>query len=83
MRPAGQALEMSDGQAGDVDRVGLLAGGDGAGGARGAGVLLAEGGVANFRIGEETPSIAGRPRQRHERVQVAEAGRAGEQDSHD
>ena len=34
-------------------------------------LLLAEGGVANFRIGEETPSIAGRPRQRHERVQVA------------
>ena len=46
-------------------------------------LLLAEGGVANFRIGEETPRIAGRPRQRHERVQVAEAGRAGEQDSHD
>jgi len=46
-------------------------------------LLLAEGGVANFLIGEETPSIAGRPRQRHERVQVAEAGRAGEQDSHD
>ena len=62
MRPAAQALEMSDGQAGDVDRVGRLAGGNGAGGAGARALLLAAGGVANFRIGEETPLRRGSPR---------------------
>lgn len=62
MRPAAQALEMSDGQAGDVDRVGRLAGGNGAGRPGARALLLAAGGVANFRIGEESPLRRGSPR---------------------
>ena len=63
----------------DVRRLGAVRG-------RHGGVAeMLDGADCGRRDGEQhlVVTVTGRPRQRHERVQVAEAGVAGEQDSHD